>query len=393
VGDQLPYLRGCLSSETDINDVLDDLPETLKTKYEGALCDIKKTHRKSAAQLFQCIAVASRPLTVKEAAEVFAFDFDVHPIPKFREEWHRTDSVQEVLSACSSLLTIVQDTQVVQFSHPSVKKFLTSNHLPKENDPISYFRISTPSAHTFVAKLCLGMFLHLPEDFTSDNLKKFPLAGYAAKYWVDHARFEGMSQEVEDGMTKLFDPLNSHLAVWTRICDRTVPHWSRTNRSKTPSKPSKFALHYAAFYGLLGAVNYLITKHSQDLEAHGFSDKCTALYVALVREHFEVARALLKAVTTGRVGKGEHAELTQAQALLELGGVATAQNEDEWTLLHFASDRGHLELVRALLEHGADATARNRIGQSPLDLALSKERRAAELARVLREETPLTGII
>jgi ankyrin repeat protein len=151
-------------------------------------------------------------------------------------------------------------------------------------------------------------------------------------------------------------------------------------------------LHYAAFYGLLGIVKYLIADYSQGVEAHGFGDKCTALYVALVQEHFEVARVLLSAVTTGEVGEEEHAKLTQARAFLEHGRVATAQNKNGSTPLHFASDRGYLELARALLKHGADATARDGMGQTPLELALFRKHHAAELARELQVRT-LTGII
>jgi len=90
---QLQYLRDCPPS--DIQDVLDDLPETLNGTYEHALGEIKGTHRQSARRLFQCLTVASRPLTVKEVAEVFAFDFSAHPVPKFREDWRWTDPIRQ----------------------------------------------------------------------------------------------------------------------------------------------------------------------------------------------------------------------------------------------------------------------------------------------------------
>jgi hypothetical protein len=45
-----------------------------------------------------------------------------------------------------------------------------------------------------------------------------------------------------------------------------------------------------------------------------------------------------------------------------------AQEKDGWTPLHFASQNGYLDLVRFLLEHGADPTAQNH-GRTPLQLA------------------------
>jgi len=57
-------------------------------------------------------------------------------------------------------------------------------------------------AHTLVAQACLlGILLHLDEYVTTISLKQYPLATkYAAKHWVDHARFQGVtvSRDVEE---------------------------------------------------------------------------------------------------------------------------------------------------------------------------------------------------
>jgi hypothetical protein len=192
------------------------------------LQEIQELHQEFTQMIFQCVAVASHPLQVKELAEVFTFDFEAGAIPEFREDWCEDDLVYAVLSACSSLLAIVdvEDTQMIQFSHFSVKEFLTSERFPKAND-ISRYHISMRPAHMLVAQVCLGTLLHLPEDVTNDSLENFPLAGYAAKHWVNHARFEDVSQDVEDGMKQLFDPRKSHLAVWVWIHDpdAALPSW------------------------------------------------------------------------------------------------------------------------------------------------------------------------
>ena len=124
---QVDYLRDCPSSR--IRKVLEEVPKTLDETYARILREIKESHQEFAQMIFQCVAVASRPLRVKEVAEVFAFDFESGPIPIFREDWREVDPVHAVLSTCSSLLAVVnvEDTQVIQFSHFSVKEFLTSN--------------------------------------------------------------------------------------------------------------------------------------------------------------------------------------------------------------------------------------------------------------------------
>jgi hypothetical protein len=203
------YICCCIPAR--IHHALADLPETLDDTYQRTLREINKANWEFAHRLFQFVAVASRPLRVEELAELLAFDFNAGPIPKFREGWRLEDPVHAVLSTCSSLLAIVDGgyrfKKVIQFSHFSVKEFLTSTRLAEASDIIPRrYHVSMPPAHTLVTQACLGILLHLDKDVvTSDTLNKWPLAEYAAEHWDDHARFEDVSQNVEDGMKQLFD--------------------------------------------------------------------------------------------------------------------------------------------------------------------------------------------
>ena len=86
------------------------------------------------------IAVASRPLRAEELADFLAFDFSAGLIPKFREDWRLEDPVEAVLSTCSTLLSRidVNGSQVIQFSHFSVKEFLTSLRFAEKSNTISH---------------------------------------------------------------------------------------------------------------------------------------------------------------------------------------------------------------------------------------------------------------
>jgi len=292
--------------------------------------------------------VASRPLRVEELAEFLAFDFKAGPIPKFHEDWRLKDPANEVLSTSSSLLSIVNvgGSSVIQFSHISVKEFLTSTRLAETSDIITRrFHISMTPAHTLAAQACLGILLHLDKNITRDGLQKFPLAKYASRYWVDHARFENVLPNVEHGMKHLFDPNKPHLAIWVWIHDFSHA-WHTTEQGETPSHPSGSSLHYAAHCGLHTMVRYLIIERSLDVNSRGFRKKSTPLHRASAMGHVEVVRTLL-----------EH------------GADMTAQNEDGSTPLHRASRRGCVEVLRVLLEHGADATAQDKNRSTPLHQA------------------------
>ena len=63
-----------------------------------------------------------------------------------------------------------------------------------------------------------------------------------------------------------------------------------------------------------------------------------------------------------------------AEILLDRGLVdAGARNNYNIILLHFASEGGHLKIVRMLLDRGADVNARDKNSNSPLHSVMRYE--------------------
>jgi ankyrin repeat protein len=376
---QLKYLSDCLPGR--IRHVLDELPDTLDGTYERTLQEINNTNWEFAQRLLQCVAVVSRPLLIEELADILAIDFKAGPIPKYREDWRVEDSVEAVLSTCSTLLVLVNvsDSVVVQFAHFSVKEFLTSLRFAEKRDTISRrYHISPKPAHSLVAKACLGILLYLEQNVTRESLTEFPLTQYAAEHWFEHARFEGVSRTLEEGMKQLLECGKPHLAVWLWIHDPTVDpwYWRPEESAGGPLPPRGTALHYVACCGLDDVVKVLVAEHPEDVNAQTLDQESTPLHLASGEGHVEVARILAKhgADTTAQTKDGEtplhwasdggHIEL--ARILIEHGADAAAQTKDGETPLHRASDGGHLELARLLIEHGADVAAQTKDGETPL---------------------------
>src|SRR5260221_8498017 len=289
---QLEYLADC--PPVRIQRALDELPATLDETYERTLREIKVTNSEYARRLLLCVAVASRPLRVEELAEILAFDFE-GPIPAFREECRLKNPVEAVLSTCSTLLSVVVEYrgfQVVQFAHLSVKEFLISTRIAEKGDTIlSRYHISMTPAHTVITQACLGMLLHLDQNITRDSLTRFPLAEYAAKHWFEHARFEGVSQNVAVGLKQLFDRTKPHLSIWLWIHDPTVDPWKRRG-AEGPSPPHGTPLHYAASCGLHDIAKVLATEYPKDVNSQGFDDLSTPLHLASNDGHVDAAPML-----------------------------------------------------------------------------------------------------
>jgi len=257
--------------------------------------DIGDQNWEYAHRLFQCVAAASRPLSVKELAEFLAFDFEAESTPEYFEDWRPEDPGHAVLSTCSSLLTVVSvgGSRVIQFAHFSVKEYLVSTRIGKAKDTVSRFQVSMSSAHTIVAQVCLGTLLHLDESITKAGLEKYPLAEYAAEHWVGHSQFEEVSGNIQDGIRRLFDPNNPYISIWLWIYD---PHERRLKdpRPEYTSQDSATPLHCAATCGIHDVINFLVVERSQEVNARGFRFRETPLGLACYGAHFNVARVLLE---------------------------------------------------------------------------------------------------
>ena len=357
---QLDYLAG--RSLVDIKRALDDIPATLNETYERTLREIDNKNWEYARRLLQCVAVTCRPLRVEELADILAFECN-GPIPAFHEEYRHPNPVKAVLSSCSTLLSVVEDSQVVQFSHFTVKEFLTSIHFAEKHDTLSsHYHISMTPAHTVITQACLGMLLHLDQKITRDSLTQFPLAEYAAEHWLEHARFEGVSQNAEEGMKQLFDRTKPHLSIWLWLYDPTVDYWLRgaNLRAEGPPPPRGTPLHYAAFCGLHDMAKIVATEYPKDVNSHGFNNSSTPLHLASEEGHVDVARMLV-----------------------ESGADMSAQDKDGRTPLHLASFRGHVDVARMLVKLGADVSAQDKDGRTLLHLALFHGR--MDVARLLVE--------
>jgi hypothetical protein len=346
---------------SSIRKALNELPTTLDDIYERALQGIAKEKRQHARRLFQCLVGAIRPLRVEELAKIFAIDFEQDDTHNLTGGWRPENAEEAVLSTCSTLISVIdyerkddedvyeeKISRIFQFSHFSVKEYLTSDRLwTSDVDNIRDYHIPMNVAHTVLARACLAVVLYLNEDVDKRRLERFSLVSYAARHWVEHAKYEDVASQVQGSMEELFNPKERHLVAWISIDDVVLDGYQ-------PS-PDRYlidgqlplgaaALSYAAFCGFRGVVDYLITTHTQDINAryHGLA---TPLYMASRRGHAEVVYLLLQ----HNADVNDHCPRTY-----------------NWTPLHVASYRGHAKVVRFLLERGADVNELSEGHNTPL---------------------------
>jgi len=402
--------------------ILEELPKSLDETYERILKGINKANWEDAYRLLRCLTVAVRPLRVEELAEVLAVDFKPGEIPKLNADWRWEDQEEAVLSACSSLVVVIVDngSRVVQFSHFSVKEFLTSDHLANPK-----FHISLDPAHATLAQACLCVLLRL-DDQSNEDSKSKPLVRYAAEYWVKHAQFANEELGITDTMYHFLDMDKPHFSAWVRI--QGLNDLLKFSASEQPraAPPPAAPLYFAAESGFRGLVERMTVKHQTHLntwggvygtplhasvlgghikvaqllvmrgaDVHALSaDKWTPLHLASQEGHLDVGKWLLNdrgVDVDPRQAKGwtplhmamPNGRLEIARILLEHDAKVNAQDHDGRAPLHYASWKGHLDVVRLLLGRGADARICDNSGSPPLYFAVTS--RQLDVARILLE--------
>jgi ankyrin repeat protein len=116
-------------------------------------------------------------------------------------------------------------------------------------------------------------------------------------------------------------------------------------------------LHLAAFFGRAAVVELLLSLGAPVNEVSRNPSALRPLHSAVAHRQPQIA-------------------LEISRALIAAGADVNATYHSGWTALHAAAVHGNLPLVRLLLESGAKAGAKNDAGQTPADLAKTKNHKA-----------------
>ena len=378
---QLDTLRRCMPSS--IRKALNELPISLDDTYERMLQGIPNEKFEHASRLFQCMVAAIRPLRVEELAELFAIEFSAENLPNLVPGWRPENPEEAVLSTCSTFITIVdgRDSKIVQFSHFSVKEFLTSDRLQLSNvGNIRHYHIPLEPAHAILARACVTILLQVDEKQDEEGFGALPLGSYAIDHWARHATFGGVPSQIEESLAYLFDPKMPHFKPRRLLrCLQGMHEVYPNQHSFSFGDLDRVTpLFLAAFCGFSGLVKHLIITHVLDVNAdcgllssplHGTSENGQVDSARILLDNGADVNARCYNDCTPLHLSSYHGYLKVTRLLLEQGARLDPRAANEHTPLCMASDKGHLEVVRLLLDHGADVNVRGFDSSTPYQLA------------------------
>ena len=244
-------------------------------------------------------------------------------------------------------------------AHMSVKEYLSSPSARK----FYGYDINEKISHSLIAQTCLAYLLQFDTVnlFNENTFKNFPLAPYAAKYWISHAKSaaDGGTGTLQTLIDTLFlTDSDGPFISWIRLYDLDYP-WKDADMERSPDGSR---LYYASLAGFQEASLALLKGGANPYTKGGRYG--SVLHAAASRGLKQVVQLLLDQGANVNLQGGHYGSALQAAAswdrkqivrlLLEQGADVNLQDEEGESALQVAASRGDEQIVRLLLEQGAN---------------------------------------
>ncbi|KAH6875175.1 hypothetical protein BKA58DRAFT_418768 [Alternaria rosae] len=326
------------------------LPQTLDQTYDRILTAISEEDCVYAIRILQWLTFSTRPLSVREVAEVVAID--IAREPAFDRNEVLVDPL-EALDICSSLVTVTENEAekrsrpanlIIALAHYSVQEYLVSDRI--KQGPAKQYSMQEGECQKVIARGCLKYLIQLQQPLSRERVKASALTRYTAEFWSSHLQNTGDEiEQVSHLAMSLMAVEEPAYLTWVQLYDPDRP-WEGRNLKRSPSSVP-MPLYYAALLGLRTITRMLLNKGA-NVNAQG-------------GEFGNVLQA---------ASSGGYEQVVKM--LLDVGAEVNAQGGHYGNALYAASSEGHEQVVKTLLDAGADVNAQGGPYGNALQAALSK---------------------
>ena len=359
-----------------LKDALTALPEGLDKTYDETMERINSQHPDQAtlARKVLCwVFHAFRPLTVLEIQHALAVETGDSMLDE--------DNIPEqelLLSVCNGLVTFEKEGGFLALVHYTFQQYLkrkAENLFPEAQVDIVRTCLTYLSFDEFGQGPCLE------DQHLVDRHKRWPLLSYTVSKWNQHAR-QGAEEACIDLIISFLSQ-DANLFTFARVhCVRWSMGVNHTGR--LPSEVS--ALWLASFYGLEYTVSHLLASQRHRInEKTGWGD--TALHRAAACKNTGVLKLLLSngAEITAKDRAGNTSLHLASFFRIDIIHFDRfiAMEQQTWSRMepNARTSETSLNVIRLLLDHGANVNAVNSQGETALHLS------------VMTSQKPLTQLL
>ncbi|KAJ7112597.1 hypothetical protein C8R44DRAFT_882361 [Mycena epipterygia] len=359
-------LADCLLTELsrrkvdpNLDSILANLPDDLFKIYDRFLETIHADDFVFVERVLRWLVWSARPLTLTELEDTLAFDFS-DPHRHVFQPTQRDNCANRVCSLLEGLITV---SVPMDDDHPDDALVVGLAHASVADylkSPQFTKRhkcdLNQGCSHTFLAQTCVGYLLHFADHpLNAETFPNYPLSLYAAEYWSYHLlRCDGRAT-LEASTIRLLEAGSDQYAALNHL---HCPEWHSYRESlRSPSwgRDGPPPLHLCSGIGYTEGVHLLLKKDAHE------DDIVVALRVASRLGHINIVRLLLEKGADVNTADAEHGSALQA-----------------------ACSGGHTETVRLLLEKGADVNAEG--GEYGNALQAASYGGSPEIVRILLKE-------
>ena len=361
-------LRSC-RNEKMLVETLKSLPKDLETSYDRILDRVKSEDVPDIKTLLLWLVLGMRPLALEELATVVTFDPSSGRFDPSLALFHPDCVIQ----LCSSLVTKGQDN-TVRLAHASVKEYFLAKPRAWHDKWIIF--PETRIGHGLIAYCCVK---YLLQDGWNRNSTGFPLLKYASQFWPDHYSLSNKNLPLHDTVMEFFKAEQAFFMEWVKMHGDTS--WIHYNYH------TELPLHYATFFGQEDIIKKL-TIHDKDLVEYSKS-----VHIAAMMGYTGITEFFIDKVLETNPHGQRYDDAMQAKSVEDFmkvllkwesinfyydGGAASGSygnalqaaphddhiqvvmhhlNNPVGNALTIASNNGYTEIVKLLLNKGADVNS------------------------------------
>lgn len=361
-----------LRTDAAVKRALSSLPSSLEGSYMRILQGIDKVDVEFARRTLLWLAYAANPLTLAELSQAVVLESNF--------EWLDPDSMlndpKDILEICGSLISFNASSETARIAHHSVREFLTGR-LSQSSE----FSIPATTSHWHIAEVCISYLLlgdfdagPLAQGELEWTLNNYPLLRYAAQNWPFHVQMSEAEAELQPLILRLMTPEpNQNLLFWLQVVFFDSKHGYIPPTSELTRCQ---ALYYATSYGLSETVRSLIAAGA-NLNKRAGRFGGTALHAAVWRKRPDILRMLLDAGADARLK--DYTGVTAPDMALWAG------SKDMFEIMSATlnMDKGLAQLMQRVLTNRTKALSMNHeewaLAQKFHDLEVEEEQQRGRL--------------
>ncbi|MCJ1265803.1 hypothetical protein MMC22_005684 [Lobaria immixta] len=322
------------------------LPENVDKAYENILKRRPKAKKHTLIKVLHVMLAAFRPLSLIEMNMVLAIQ-DRSSDPRY-SGLHSEDSFGKWLrDLCGFFIIIVDDK--LYFAHQTAREFLIQEDSYHETAVEWKGSFQLADSHTLLARVCIDYLLLLYDGSLDATFQT-----YATSYWPSHCQSFEVDQSLANKV-KSFLFQSSITAPsfvrWTMAMNHFLEYDRNRNLSSgkmVSISPPPTPLFLACDFGWPSAILVLKTSPDMDWNKRNKFGQ-TGLHIATQKGHLKIVKLLLNA---------------KADVNILEPHVGTA--------LHLATSQGYHEIVQLLLAAEAEVDIQNGAKVTALHLAVEK---------------------